>query len=156
MKPKRVKQRIIKTAILVDMMGGGGRTQEDEIAEHTERFGRLLAPAKLKVYTPFHAEEGGHGLGPGTELVIYDYGGLMPGSSLMENNARAIIKWAENHSNGLVVVVSSFTYSNFIRIEMEQQGLELFNIVCDDSWAEDAEEKLIPEWFKIAPNEPKE
>jgi hypothetical protein len=144
------KHRQIKTAIIVDMMGCGGRSQEDEIAEYTERFGRLLAPAKLKTYTPYHAGEGDHGLEPGTELVIYDYGGLMPGNSLMEDNARAVIKWAENHPNGLVIVVSSFTYSNFIRIELEQQGLDLFNVICDDSWTEDAEEKLIPEWFKTA------
>jgi hypothetical protein len=145
--PPGVKPRRIVTAIIVDMMGCMDQTPEEEIEDHTERFSQLLAPAVLDIHTPKHAGTGGdYGIKETTELVIFDFGGMMPGTSLMEDNAREIVKWADNHPNGLVIVASSFTYTHFVKYEMEELGLDLFNIICDDCSGDD--EALIPEWFK--------
>lgn len=139
--------RVIKTAILVDIMGHGyGEvTPEMEVEEHAKRYAQYVAPDVLDVYAPSHmGEEMEHGIKFGTELLLYDYGGMGFGSSLMESNAREAVKWAENHPNALLIVVSGFTYRNFIRYEMEEQGLlELPNIICDDSSALCP----IPEWW---------
>lgn len=142
--PKKARNKVIKTAIIVDFMGGGGRTAEEEIEAHKERFGELVKPARLAPYQACHASDGEYGIRENTELVIYDYGGLMPGTSLMEDNARAIVNWAESHPNCLVVIVSTFTYQNLIEIEMQHRGLTLPNIVQDDPWQE---ESPIPKWF---------
>jgi hypothetical protein len=145
-----MKEKRIKTAILVDMMGSGWGevTPEQEVETLTARFSELVAPAELDVYEPKHAGEGKYGIQPGTELVLYDFGGLMPGSSLMEDNARQIVKWAEDHPSSLVVVVSLFTFTHFVEIEVRERGLdELPNVVCDVT-----EGTPIPEWF--APSQP--
>lgn len=144
MKKSKTKCRRIKTAIIVDFMGSSMATPEDEVVAHKEKYGALLAPAVLDVHEPRHAWPGDYGIEEGTELVIYDFGGLMPGSSLMEDNARGVIEWANDHPNGLVIVASSFTYSHFIKREMKDMCLDLFNVVLDDYLADDP----IPEWFK--------
>ncbi|HEX7313323.1 MAG TPA: hypothetical protein VF297_05355 [Pyrinomonadaceae bacterium] len=135
--------RVIKTAIIVDMMGAGGKSPEEEVEQHKEFYGDLLAPATLDVHRPYHAGGGKHGIQDGTELIVYDFGGMMPGSSLMEDNARQVVKWAQDHPSGLVVVASSYTFRVYVEAEMADVGLDgLHNVVCDDGSGE-----AIPEWF---------
>ena len=156
---KKPKSHIIKTAAVVDFMGHGfGEvTPEEEIEVHKERFGEFAAPAKLKV----HAPAGVHGIETGTDLVIYDFGGLMPGSGLMESNARALVRWAEDNPNSLVVIVSEMTYRNYFKYEAEEMGLMdgLHNVVCDATPLMDEDKKdphyrtrysPFPEWFEKA------
>ena len=156
---KKAKPHIIKTAAVVDFMGHGfGEvTPEEEIEVHKERFGEFAAPAKLKV----HAPAGVHGIETGTDLVIYDFGGLMPGSGLMESNARALVRWAEDNPNSLVVIVSEMTYRNYFKYEAEEMGLMdgLHNVVCDAAPLMDEDKKdphyrtrysPFPEWFEKA------
>lgn len=69
----------------------------------------------------------------------------MPGSSLMEDNARHIVKWAEDHPNAIVVVVSGFTYRNYIEVEMEENDMTLPNIVCDDGKRDLCD--VLPDWW---------
>lgn len=134
----------LKTAIIVDMMGSGyGEVApEQEIEEIVERFSSLLAPAKLQHYRAWHPGELGKGIQPGTDLVLYDFGGMGAGSSLPESNARALLKWAENHPGSLVVIVSRFTFTRYVQPEMEEARGELPNVVCDFGVAGN-----IPEWF---------
>jgi hypothetical protein len=131
----------IKVAILVDPMGHGfGEfTAEDEVENHKKVFTEVLKPAEIRfqhVWSP-------GAIDPGTDLVIYDFGGMMPGTDLMDSNARAIVQWANDNPNSLLVVVSSFTFDIYIKREMEELGLTLFNVVHDNG-AHDS----IPSWFR--------
>jgi hypothetical protein len=133
----------IKTAIIVDPNGTyTGPTAEEEIKEHIKTFSKVVKPAILKPYTCHSAGS----IADGTDLVVYDFGGMMPGTSLMEDNARYLIRWAENHSDALIVVVSTFTYRNYVAVEMEDNGLTLPNIVLDDGKQELI--LVLPDWWK--------
>jgi hypothetical protein len=155
---------VLKTAIIVDQMGHGfGEVgPEEEIEEHKKDFAELLYPAVLDSYTPYGMSEAE--VKQGTDLIIFDYGGMMPGNSLMEDNSRRLIEFAQNHSSTLCVVVSTFTWRNAIQYEMEELGLgELHNVVCrfwqpknkfdgiTDLCAEEKEPldfEPIPAWFR--------
>jgi len=140
--------RRIKTAIIIDFMGTARYTPEEEIAQHVERFNELLSPDRIEVHTPDHPSL----IEPGTELVIYDFGGLLPGcDDMIRSHVRSLIDWAENHPSALVLVVSYFTFSGSVQPEMEGLGLILPNIVCDDITGE---EGPIPEWWLGRPLTP--
>ena len=115
------KRRPIKCAHIADPMGHGfGKyTPEDEMLENKELYEEILErPLDVKLCF------GPHDIEVGTEIVFYDYGGMMPGSeSLMESNARYILKWAQDHPSALVIIISSFTYRHFVQYEAEQMGL---------------------------------
>lgn len=151
---KKVTKHYIKTAIVVDYAGTSGSTQKQEIKDHKERFGEFAEPAKLKVYTPSGTYPGQ--LEPGTDLVIYDFGGLMPGNTLMESNARHLAQWAADNPNALVVIVSDFTYKRYFQYEAEELGLtELHNITVDCSFEKKPPFRgdrysPLPEWFEKA------
>ena len=149
--------KTLLTAIVVDYMGSGfgETTPEMEVEQHTKNYEELLFPAKLNVYTP--AGVGPSYLKEGTDLILYDYGGLMPGTSLMEDNSRRLVDWAENHSDCLIVVVSSFTYRNYVAYECKERGLEfLHNIVAEDYTLDpDSKEgfpnsELVPGYARVA------
>jgi hypothetical protein len=138
------------TAIVVDYAGGdfGSVTPEMEVEAHTKKYSEYLYPAKLNVYSPWgiSPEE----LKEGTDLILYDYGGLLPGTSLMEDNSRRLVEYAENHPSCLIVVVSEFTYRNYVALEVEDRGLKLVNLVCEDYFGivGDSGDLVIPDWFR--------
>jgi len=148
----------IKTAIVVDYMGSdfGNRTPEMEIKDHIERFSEFAEPVKLDVYTP-HTTYPGE-LKPGTDLVLFDFGGVMYGNDLMANNSRHLLQWAADNPNSLVVIVSVFTYENCLKFEAMDLGLlgQLHNIVVDcnlddkDPWYRGERYSPFPEWFEKA------
>jgi len=146
--PKKIKVigPSIKTAILVDYMGSdfGNTTPEMEIAQHVENYTELLKPATLDWYQihQFHESV----LKPGTKLVLFDYGGVMLGNSLSQDNSRALLKWAENNPSALVIVASSFTYHHTVKYEMEELGLTLANVVEGHPLL--VEEAFVPDWFR--------
>lgn len=149
----------IKTAIVVDFMGHGfgDVTPEMEIKEHKERFTEFATPAKLDVYTPSSTYPGD--LKPGTDLLIYDFGGVGPGcEGLMTGNARHLVRWAADNPSSLVVIVSTFSYDRYVKYEAEDMGLlDLHNIVVDcsmgdekDPWYRNERYSPFPEWFEQA------
>jgi hypothetical protein len=120
----------LKTAIIVDPIGSslGDRTPEDEIKQHIKDFSELLSPAKLKVYSPWSCYP--EDLQPGTDLVLFDYGGMMLGNSMAEKNSWHLVTYAADNPSALVVVVSSFTWTNVMASELEaRKMLEVHNIV---------------------------
>ncbi len=134
----------ILTGILVDPMGHGfGEVSpEQEIEGHIHDYSELLRPDALKPYRLQSAHE----IKPGTRLVLFDYGGMMPGSDdLVLSECRALLQWATDNPSGLVVVISSFTYRNQIQYEMEEMGLTPHNVVCRESISKDP----IPLWFRV-------
>lgn len=133
------KKALLSVAIIVDYMGSGNSTPEEEIEEHKKRFSELLPGYSLEFSTPRCVMPD-----LSADLVIYDFGGLMPGTSLMEDNSRQIIKWASDHLSSLVVVVSTVTFDRYIKPEMEELGLkEMANVVEDDG----SQDNPIPSWF---------
>lgn len=112
------KARRILTAILIDPMGWSGATAEQEFEEISETFSEALAPHKLDIYRALSPQ-----FKVGTELVIFDFGGMLPGTDLPERNAREVIKWAEENPSGLLVIRSTFTYDHTILPLLEELGL---------------------------------
>ena len=96
----------LKTAIIVDPVGSslGDRTPEDEIKQHIKDFSELLSPAKLKVYSPWSCYP--EDLQPGTDLVLFDYGGMMLGNSMAEKNSWHLVAYAADNPSALLSVRS--------------------------------------------------
>ena len=135
--------------------GFGEVGPEEEIEEHKKDFSELLFPAKLDAYKPVTMEESY--IKPGTDLIVFDWGGMLPGTSLMEDNSRRLIQYAQDHSSCLCIVVSTFTWRQAIKYEMEELELTgLHNVVCrywqpkEDfgNEKEPLEWDPIPAWFR--------
>lgn len=158
------QRKTLLTAIIVDMMGHGfgEHGPEDEIEEHKKDFSELLFPARIDSYSPYGMSE--EEIKPGTDLIVFDYGGMLPGNSLMEDNSRRLIQYAQDHSSCLCMVVSTFTWRQAIHYEMQDLGLnDLHNVVCrywqpKNEWSgftdlcseekEPLEWDPIPAWFR--------
>ena len=73
----------LKVGICVDMMGAGGNTPEEEIAQHKAWLRKKWPRSKLRFYQAWHCDQsGGNGIQPGTDLFLFDYGGMMLGNDL--------------------------------------------------------------------------
>jgi hypothetical protein len=142
------KKRRIKTAICVDPMGCGWHTPEEEIESHI-KYASSALDATLDWYQ-IHCI-GPSYIKPGTELVIFDFGGMSCGNYLMACNSRELIKWALDHPDALVLVASGFTYSNGVQCEMEALGFAKLPNVIDAGCISD---EIIPEWFKTGKSGP--
>lgn len=115
----------MKVAICVDLMGSSHGTPEQEIRAHKKRLREALPGYKLQFYRAWHPGPGGNGIKDGTDILLYDYGGMLPGcSDLLDSNARAIIRWCQDNPNCLALVVSSFTYENQLQYELREMGLK--------------------------------
>ena len=118
----------INVVIIVDFMGSMIETPDQQVENLTKQYKELLAPNTLKItrlYSPIIPE--------GTDLLLYDFGGMLPGcSDLLESNARAIMSWAYDHPKFLAVIVSSWTYELQFAEEAQRMGLDTENIVCYD------------------------
>jgi hypothetical protein len=154
----------LKVAIIVDRVGSffGDRTPEDEIAEHIKDFSELLAPAILKVYTPYSCYPGD--IQPGTDLVLFDYGGMLIGNSMAERNSWYLVTYAADNPNSLVVIVSSFTWRTAIANELQERDMlsvhnvvprywepkNKYNYLLEDESSEKEPDAFdpIPAWFR--------
>jgi hypothetical protein len=150
----------LKTAIIVDQMGSayGDRTPEDEIKQHVEDFSEMLAPAVLKVYTPYSCYP--EDIQPGTDLLLFDYGGMLLGNSMAEKNSWYLVTYAADNPSALVVVVSTFTWSNVIANELQERDMLGSHNIVPRFWTPKYEDfgtprenqpedwDCIPEWFR--------
>ncbi len=135
------KPTTLKTAILVDPMGSSMGTPEEEIEKHIETYGKALMPVKLKTYAINHPLE----IKLGTKLVIFDFGGMIGGNDLLQDNSRAVIEWALDNPQALVIVASSFTYQHGIGPEIRELGMEAVDNIVAEDWQVD---DIIPDWFR--------
>jgi hypothetical protein len=135
------------TAVVVDDLGQPKRTAQQEIKYYRESFVGFCKPVPLRSYTPASSGE----FKSGTDLVLYDFGGLVPEMNPQHLNprgdARHLIEWAEDNPNALIVVVSQATFARYVMPEMRGLGLMsgIHNIIL---WAEGNDP--IPDWFKYA------
>src|SRR5258708_28958370 len=107
--------KTLLTAVILDWMGSGGRTPEEEFSGVVKEFRESLS-VRMDAYQARSAYPGASR--EGTELVLFDFGGVLPGSDMPERNAREIVRWAENHPSALVVVISQMTYDWHVRRQM--------------------------------------
>lgn len=119
------------------------QTAELEIENHITVYGVWLKPAGNM--TPYR----GHHVGditPRTKLVIYDFGGMLPGNDLMEDNSNLLVKWAADNPKSLVVIASSYTFDVYIRQALDENNLgNLPNLVLSYLGDKDP----YPEWWRI-------
>jgi hypothetical protein len=140
---EKLGRKKIRVAIIVDFMGTSMRTAEEEIEDHKKNFTQILKDFDLEFSAP-------RAVMPNlvADLVIYDFGGVMPGNSLMEDNSREIVKWASDHPSALVVVASSHTFGAYVKPEMEELGLDKVQNVWD--YFDGDQDEKIPAWFAEA------
>jgi hypothetical protein len=122
-RPKGLRRLLC--AIIVDEMGtqcGGG--PEQEIRELKKTFSKEVFLNPITYYRALYAREGGQGIKPGTDLVLFDYGGMSLGNDLLGSNSRELIKWLQDHPNSLAIIVSAFTYQNGIEPELREMGFQ--------------------------------
>ena len=153
--------KTVKTAIWVDPMGSMFESPEEQIAFQTKTFEEELG-VKLDVHTPQNFGQ----IEVGTDLVLFDFGGMMMGNSLAEDNSRRLVRWAEDNPNSLVVVISDFTFDRAFRYEIANHLFDGDEINVPASWQKpDGErhktpvhnitvehwgENFIPDWFRKA------
>ena len=125
----------MKIAIIVDMAGTWGKTPEEEIEDLKKYYNDvILIPNGDKYfYTPLSPYD----LQPGTQLVIYDFGGMLPGTSLMDDNAKEMVRWAYDNPTSLVIIDSNYTYHVYIKNEIQEmqennEGWKSHNIILRD------------------------
>ena len=137
----------ILTAVIVDE-SLNKTPREEEIVQHTITFETLLERS-LEVYIPsiFYESE----IRQGTELILFDYGGMSVGNDLLESQSRRLVQYAADHPSCLIVVVSTFCWHKAVRSEMEEfcgkEGLP--NLVVWEGG------DCVPKWFKESIKEPK-
>jgi len=136
------KKKALFVAVIVDPMGSSQSSPEEEIEDHIKRFSLILPDFDLQFSTPKCVMPD-----LSADLVIYDFGGMMPGNSLMEDNSRQIVKWAQDHPSSLVVVVSTWTYRAYVKPEVEALGLTVLKNVVQDDYDVDLK-GAVPSWFR--------
>lgn len=134
--------RKIMVAICVDPMGCGAKTPEEEVEEHKQVMQELLRPHKLSFYQAHHAGACEEGIRPGTNLIVFDFGGMIFGNSLAQTNGRELVRWCQDNPSGLVLVMTSFTYQNAVQDELDAEDLGSLHNLKNFS-----EDQTIPEWF---------
>ena len=150
------------TAIWLDPFGSLSETPEEQFDRLKSHYEEIVLETPLDAYAPRAISE----IKPGTDLILFDYGGMMIGNSLAEDNSRALIRWAEDNPNSLVVIVSQFTYNNTFRyaimdhlglseapksvysIDEDHNSTPIHNIVVENG------DKFIPSWFRKSDHKP--
>ena len=132
----------LKIGMLVDFMGGGDKTPEDEyqeienlfkeILEETATFTRDIFPDKLS--NDF------------VDIYVFDFGGLLPGyDSLIESHVSELIRQIEDHPNTLFVIWSNFTgetFKGFLQKEADEYFGEHHNVIISNGMTDELEKRL--------------
>lgn len=140
-----MKPEHIVCSVVLDFMGSFDTDPDDEFKEIQKDVRKTI-----KNPVTFHNSKMVQRIEPKSDLVMFDFGGLLPGTNLMEDQSREIIKWSQDHPSALVLVISDFTFTHFIEPEMASLGLDKLHNVkswnrCDS----------IPDWPGIVNKEAK-
>ena len=105
----------------VDMMGGGGKTPDDEYDDIQSQFNYIFPDKTID----YEREVNPHDLkNKPLDFYVYDYGGLLPGcDGLLESNMRELIQQAKDHPNAMFVIYSTFTipwYKDLIQDDLPE------------------------------------
>jgi hypothetical protein len=110
----------LKICILLDPMGYGNVTDDDEYVAHCHVLRTEVLPDfDLTIERRFCFDEAA----VDADLVVFDFGGMMPGSNLLGDNSRRLARWISDHPSALVVIPSTFTYRNGLQDELAELHL---------------------------------
>ena len=129
----------VRTLIVLDPVGGAGRTPEEEFEEIVETYRELydlvLDAKRSETFSP-HGHEA-----DGCELVIFDWGGASIGNDLLQHQVRWLVNWAGDHP-GALVVIRSMAWA-WLEVAVEDEVLpKLPNMVLEEGTVE------IPAWWR--------
>lgn len=137
--------KTVNIAVLNDY--GAFSDRDEEYTQICERYVKFLSPLKIKTthLDCFNPPDSTH-------LVLFDYGGMLPGcGGLIESNVRAVLRWAEDNPNKLVLVTSICTWGWYVTQIAEEMGLrdsdgswKIHNIDVDNGLDGNC---CIPDWF---------
>lgn len=135
----------IRVFYLIDFMGSADTSPEEEVQETIRHFLELGVPVELLAWSfSFHVINDF----PGTDMVILDYGGVMPGcGDMVTGQIRDVWKWAQDHPGKLVVVYSSFTWAMYSD-EMIREFGKLKNVCYAFAEGMDYDD-LILQWYQV-------
>jgi hypothetical protein len=136
----------LKAFYLIDFMGAGGLTPEEEVAETMSHLQELGLPIDLAVWSYSFNEINDS---PHIDIVILDYGGVLPGcDDMVKSQIRSVYSWASEHPGKLVLVWSSFTWDLY-RDEMLEAFGDLENVKY--AFADNGDyDDVIIQWFQLA------
>jgi hypothetical protein len=115
--------RTISCCIIVDPLAGPGRTPEEEVEQLKREFSEAFENP-IRFYRAMTARPGAGGIEPGTDIVLFDFGGMFMGNDLMGENSRKLLRWLEDNPNSLGIITSSFTWQNGIENELRDLGFQ--------------------------------
>lgn len=125
------------------LWGTGSRTADEEIEDYEDYYSYELKPAEIEFYRIWCISESE--IKPGTDIIIFDFGGMALGNSLLDTNSRELIKYALNNPSVLIKVDSMVSWYYSIEHEMREMNiLDIPNMQYQRSSLDDP----IPEWFR--------
>jgi len=132
----------MKIAMLVDFMGSGEKTAEDEYDEIEEKFSDVLGKENTFIRQVRPDELSNNPV----DVYVFDFGGLLPGvSSLINSYHRELAKQVEDHPNTLFVIWSSFTgneYNQFLCEEAQERVGKQHNLIVCNGMDDELVERL--------------
>jgi hypothetical protein len=126
---------MMKGAIVVDPIGDSATTDDEQVATLTGLFEKIFTNVKFARYS--HPWD----IGPGIRVLLFDYGAaglLLEGQ--VASNIRGMLHWCEDNPEGLVIVVSAFSWST-IQEDFDKEVDGPRNMIL---WNRDK----IPSWFE--------
>ena len=132
----KAKSRTIKCSVVLDYMGCNEATPEDEFEQICKDVREIIANPIM-----FYESKMVHRIEMGSDLVLFDFGGIMPGSNLMEDQSRELIQWAQDHPSALVLVISGFTFTHQVQPLMNELKMNVPNIALWRGYAD-----TFPDW----------
>ena len=146
----------MKVYALVDFMGTGQQSQEEEYEQIKKDMSSIIGPNfiyKTEIY-PHELKN------DPVDFYIMDWGGLLPGAEMTTMSLyRSLLEQIENKPNTLFIIWSLFTNRWYKEaIENSDYNIEGFNVVFWD--VSEKAEKKIKNWCEdgaayIAPKKPK-
>lgn len=116
----------ISVALLIDPMGSSMQTPEQEV-EHLDYVAKAIYGDLTTTRVIQHISQ----VSPAEKVVFFDYGGMGMGlgNSMLDDMSRACIDWAQSNPSKLIIAESSYTWGHSLKLEMEDKGLMLPNVV---------------------------
>ncbi|MYD95526.1 MAG: hypothetical protein F4Y02_17975 [Chloroflexi bacterium] len=125
--PKRPPARRVRALIVLDPMGTSAKPPELEYIEirddYRDFWGLHLDAERADTFRPDRIGV--------VDLIVFDWGGMAVGNSMLQHQLRYLLRWAEDHPSALVVIHSATSW-RFLRWEIEDHQLpDLANVVFD-------------------------
>ena len=126
-----------------DEAGVAGIGPVDELAmaimDYAKRGVRLSVRKLASVFLSEEAE--------GSDLILFDWGGMALGNSLMEHQLRALVQYAEDHPSTLIAIRSAMC-ADSLRYDLEDEKLPaLPNVIVDVPERAGFAPPDLPEWW---------